>query len=84
MAEKLDQVWEDCKIARAVWTTGQVISGGLTLAGATAVTGGTALLAAGVGLLFGGATTNIVASKVESSKNSAEVEKAEKLLGEAS
>ena len=80
-ADKVDQVWRDCKISHASRNYLTSSSDSLTLAGATAVTEGTALLTAGVGLLFSGAATNIVASKIESSINSVEIKKAEKLWG---
>ena len=37
-ADKLDQVWRDCKIAHAPGTAGGIISGCLALAGVTVVT----------------------------------------------
>lgn len=84
-ADKLDQVWRDCKIAHAAGTTGGIISGCLALAGVTVMTGGAAtpFLLAGLGFGVGGAVTNIGTSCVEASINSSEIEKAEKLWREA-
>ena len=84
-ADKLDQVWWDCKIAHAAGTTGGIISGCLALAGVTVISGGTAMpfLLAGLGFGVGGAATNIGTSCVEASINSSEIEKAEKLWSEA-
>lgn len=84
-ADKLDQVWRDCKIAHAAGTTGGIISGCLALAGVTVMTGGAAtpFLLAGLGFGVGGAVTNIGTSCVEASINSSEIEKAEKLWSEA-
>ena len=84
-ADKLDQVWRDCKIAHAAGTTGGIISGCLALAGVTVMTGGAAtpFLLAGLGFGVGGAVTNIGSSCVEASINSSEIGKAEKLWREA-
>nr|XP_058957692.1 uncharacterized protein LOC131784879 [Pocillopora verrucosa] len=84
-ADKLDQVWRDCKIAHAAGTTGGIISGCFALAGVTVMTGGAAtpFLLAGLGFGVGGAVTNIGTSCVEASINSSEIEKAEKLWREA-
>ena len=84
-ADKLDQVWRDCKIAHAAGTTGGIISGCLALAAVTVMTGGAAtpFLLAGLGFGVGGAVTNIGTSCVEASINSSEIEKAEKLWREA-
>ena len=83
-ADKLDQVWRDCKIAHAAGTTGGIISGFLTLAGVTAVTGGAAtpLLLTGMGFGVGGVLTNIGTSFVEASIKSTEINKADKLWKE--
>ena len=79
-ADKLDQVWWDCKIAHAAGTTGGIISSCLGLAGVTVVTGGAAtpLLLAGLGFGVGGALTNLGTSCVEASINSSEIKKAER------
>ena len=84
-ADKLDQVWRDCKIAHAAGTTGGIISGCLTLAGLTVVTGSAAtpFLLAGLGFGVGGAVTNIRTTCVEASINPSEIEKAEKLWRKA-
>ena len=84
-ADKLDQVWRDCKIAHAAGTTGGIISGCLALAGVTVMTGGAAtpFLLAGLGFGVGGAVANFGTSCVEASINSSEIEKAEKLWREA-
>ena len=83
-ADKLDQVWRDCKIAHAAGTTGGIISGCLALGGIV-MSGGAAtpFLLAGLGFGVGGAVTNIGTSCVEASINSSEIEKAEKLWREA-
>ena len=83
-ADKLDQVWRDCKIAHAAGTTGGIISGCLALGGIV-MSGGAAtpFLLAGLGFGVGGAVTNIGTSCVEASINSSEIEKAEKLWSEA-
>ena len=83
-ADKLDQVWRDCKIAHAAGTTGGIISGCLALGGIV-MSGGAAtpFLLAGLGFGVGGAVTNIGTSCVEASINSTEIEKAEKLWREA-
>lgn len=84
-ADKLDQVWRDCRIAHAAGTTGGIISSCLALAGATIVTGGAAtpVLLAGLGFGIGGAVTNIGTSYIESSINSAEIKQAEQIWGKA-
>ena len=83
-ADKLDQVWRDCKIAHAAGTTGGIISGCLALGGIV-MSGGAAtpFLLAGLGFGVGGAVTNIGSSCVEASINSSEIGKAEKLWREA-
>ena len=83
-ADKLDQVWRDCKIAHAAGTTGGIISGCLALGGIV-MSGGAAtpFLLTGLGFGVGGAVTNIGTSCVEASINSSEIEKAEKLWREA-
>ena len=83
-ADKLDQVWRDCKIAHAAGTTGGIISGCFALGGIV-MSGGAAtpFLLAGLGFGVGGAVTNIGTSCVEASINSSEIEKAEKLWREA-
>ena len=84
-ADKLDQVWLDCKIAHALGTIGGIISGGLVLAGATVVAGSSAtpFLLAGLGFGVGGALTNVGTSRVEASINFSEIKRAEKLWEEA-
>lgn len=85
-ANKLDQVWKDCKTAHAVGTAGGLASGLISL-GATVLTGGAAsplLLAAGTGLGLGGAAINLGSSHIETATNSAEVKKAQRLLKETS
>ena len=84
-ADKLDQVRRDCKIAHSAGTTGGIISGCLTLAGLTVVTGSAAtpFLLAGLGFGVGGAVTNIGTTCAEASINSSEIEKAEKLWRKA-
>lgn len=84
-ADKLDDVWKDCKIAKLVGTTGVVASGVISL-GAIVLTGGVAspLLYAGLGLGFGGLGINLGTGKIETAIESAEIEKAEKLLKETS
>ena len=83
-ADKLDQVWRDCKIAHAAGTTGGIISGCLALGGIV-MSGGAAtpFLLPGLGFGVGGAVINIGTSCVEASINSSEIEKAEKLWREA-
>ena len=85
-ANKLDQVWKDCKTAHAVGTAGGLASGLISL-GATVMTGGAAsplLLATGVGLGLGGAAINLGSSHIETATNSAEVKRAQRLLKETS
>lgn len=84
IADTLEKVMRDCKIAHAAGTTFGIISGSLTLAGVTVATGGVAapFLYAGLGLAVGGSLINLGTSSVESSITSAEIEKAKKLLGE--
>ena len=84
-ADKLDDVWKDCKIAKLVGTTGVVASGVISLS-AIVLTGGVAspLLYAGLGLGFGGLGINLGTGKIETAVKSAEIEKAEKLLKETS
>lgn len=78
-ADKIDDVWRDCKIAYAFGTSFWVIS-----LGAMVMTGGVAspLVYAGLGLGLGSLGINLGTSKIETAINSAEVEKAEKLLKE--
>lgn len=85
IADTLDKVWWNCKIAHAVGTTSGIISGCLTLAGVTVATGGVAapLLYTGLGLGIIGSLINLGTSSVESSITSAKIEEAEKLWGEA-
>lgn len=82
-ADKIDDVWRDCKIAYAFGTTGAIASGIISL-GAMVMTGGVAspLVYAGLGLGLGSLGINLGTSKIETAINSAEVEKAEKLLKE--
>ena len=84
-ADKLDEVWRDCKIAHALGTTGAIISCGLVLVGSTVVAGSSAtpFLLAGLGFGVGGALINVGTSCVEASINSSQIKKAEKLWGEA-
>ena len=85
-ANKLDQVWKDCKTAHAVGTAGGLASGLISL-GATVLTGGAAsplLLATGVGLGLGGAAINLGSNHIEAATNSAEVKRAQRLLKETS
>lgn len=85
VADKLDQVWWDCKIAHAAGTTGGIISSCIGLASVTVVTGGAAtpLLLAGLGFGVGGALTNFGTSCVEASIIVSEIEKAERHWGRA-
>ena len=82
-ADKLDDVWRDCKIAYAFGTAGAIASGAISL-GAMVMTGGVAspLVYVGLGLGLGSVGINLGTSKIETAINSAEVEKAEKLLNE--
>lgn len=77
-ADKLDQLWWDCKIAHAVGTTSGITSSCLGLV--AVVTGGAAtpLLLAGLGFGFGGAAINIGTSFLEASINSSQIEMAER------
>ncbi|XP_022798650.1 uncharacterized protein LOC111336762 isoform X2 [Stylophora pistillata] len=83
-ADKLDRVWRDCKIAHAAGTSGGIIASCLALLGGAILSGGAAtpVLLAGLGFGISGAVTNLGTSLAESSINSVEIEKAEKLLGE--
>lgn len=83
-ADKIDDVWRDCKIAYAFGTTGAIASGVISL-GAMVMTGGgvaSPLVYAGLRLGLGSLGINLGPSKIETAINSAEVEKAEKLLNE--
>ena len=86
VADKLDEVWKDCKIAHACGTTAEIVGGVLTIVGgiATIMTLGIAspLLLAGMGVGVAGAGTNLGTSIMEASINSSEIKKAEKDLKE--
>ena len=85
-ANKLDQVWKDCKKAHAFGTAGGIASGLISL-GATVLTGGAAsplLLASGLGLGLGGAAINLWSSHTETARNSDEVKRAQRLLKDTS
>ena len=86
-ADKLDEVWKDCKIAHACGTTAGIVGGILTIGGgvATIMTAGIAapLLLVGMGVGAAGVGTNLGTSIVEASINSNEIKKAEKDLKEA-
>ena len=79
-ADKIDDVWRDCKIAYTFGTTGAIASGVISL-GAMVMTA-SPLVYAGLGLGLGSLGINLGPSKIETAINSAEVEKAEKLLNE--
>ena len=85
-ANKLDNVWRDCKRAHAVGTSLGIMGGLLSVGGGLAITmaAGPAspLLGAGLSLAGTGATANIGATTVEALINSAEIKKAEEQLGE--
>ena len=85
-ADKLDEVWKDCKIAHACGTTGGIVGGVLTIAGGvgTIMTAGIAspLLLVGMGVGVAGAGINLGTSILEASINSSEIQKAEKNLKE--
>lgn len=85
-ADKLDNVWRDCKTAHAVGTSSGIVGGLLTIGGgvATLMTAGAAtpLLVAGMSFGIAGATTNLGTSVIEAAINSAEIREAQKLLGE--
>ena len=85
-ANKLDNVWRDCKTAHAVGTSSGIVGGLLTIGGgvATLMTAGAAtpLLVAGMSFGIAGATTNLGTSVIEAAINSAEIREAQKLLGE--
>ena len=85
-ANKLDQVWKDCKKAHAFGTAGGIASGLISL-GATVLTGGAAsplLLASGLSLGLGGAAINLWSSYTETARNSDEVKRAQRLLKDTS
>lgn len=85
-ADKLDQAWWDYKVAQASGTTAAIVGGVLTIGGgiATVMTAGAAtpLLIAGTTFGVAGSTVNVRASFIDAAVNSAEIKKAEKLLGE--
>lgn len=73
-ADKLDEVWKDCKIAHATGSSVGIVGGLLTIGGgiATICTAGAAtpLLLLGMGVGAAGAGTNLVTSIVEACNNS--------------
>ena len=81
-ADKLDEVWKDCKIAHAAGSATGIVGGLLTIGGgiATILTFGAAtpLLFAGIAVGFAGAGTNLGTSIVEGAINATEIKKAEK------
>ncbi|XP_022808809.1 uncharacterized protein LOC111345795 [Stylophora pistillata] len=82
-ADKLDEVWKDCKAVRFVGTSS--ILGGLVMLGggiASLMTAGaaTAFIAAGIGFYVGGTIVKGGAHFYEEVKNSIEITKAEDLL----
>ena len=85
-ADKLDQVFRDCKGAHAFGTAGAVLSGLITI-GTLVTTWGAAsplLLATGMGLGLGGAAINLGTNDIETAANSVEVKRAQRLLKETS
>ena len=82
-AEKLDQVWKDCKKARYV-STGAVLGGIVMVGGgiASLMTAGAAtpFLVSGISLVVGGTVANVGTVIYEQIKNSKEIKKAEGLL----
>ncbi|XP_078354278.1 uncharacterized protein LOC144638861 [Oculina patagonica] len=85
-ADKLDEVWKDCKIAHTAGNTAGIVGGILTIGGgiATILTAGVAtpLLVVGIGFGFAGAGTNLGTSIAEAVINSTEIKKAEEDLKE--
>lgn len=85
-ADKLDNVWWDCKTAHAVGTSSGIVGGLLSIGGgiATLMTAGAATpwLVAGMGFGVAAATTNFGTGVIEAAINSAEIREAQKLLGE--
>ena len=85
-ADKLDQVFRDCKGAHAFGTAGAVLSGLITI-GTLVTTWGAAsplLLATGMGLGLGGAAINLGTNDIETAANSVEVKRAQRRLNETS
>jgi len=86
LADKLDEVWKDCKTAHAAGTSASIVGGLLTLGGgvATFMTAGAATPLLVLGMAFGGAgaATNIIAGRIEASVNSKELERAQNALKE--
>ena len=85
-ADKLDEVWKDCKIAHAAGSATGIVGGLLTIGGgiATILTLGAAtpLFLAGIAVGVAGAGTNLGTSIVEGAINATEIKKAEKDLNE--
>lgn len=86
VAEKLDKVWKDCKIAHACGTTAGIVGGILTIGGGVATIASSEiavpLLSIGLGFGLASAVTNLGTSTVEDSISSNETKKAEKDLKE--
>lgn len=85
-ANRLDDVWRDCKTAHAVGTSAGIVGGILSIGGGIAaiLTAGAAtpLFVAGLCVGGAGATTNLGTAIAEGLINSDEIKKAEKHLGE--
>ena len=85
-ADKLDEVWKDCKISHATGTATGIVGELLTIGGgiATILTVGAAtpLLLAGTAVGVAGAGTNLGTSIVEGAINAKEIKNAEKDLNE--
>lgn len=85
-ADKLDEVWTNCKIAYAAGSSGKILGGCLTILGGLAIisTAGAAapLLLAGMGFGVAGAGTRVVTDIVKAAIDSSELKKAEKVLKE--
>ena len=82
VAEKLDQVWKDCKIAHACGTTAGIVGGILTISGGVATIAlseiAVPLLTIGMGFGLACTVTNLGTSTLEDSISSTEMKKAEK------
>lgn len=83
-ADKLDEVWRDCKIVHASGCSAGILGGLLTIGGgvATIMTAGVAtpLLITGLAVAAAGGTTNLATAIVNKSIESSKIKKAEKVL----
>jgi len=86
IADELDDVWKDCKIASALGNGAGIVGGLMTISGAIATTAIVVinpLVIAGAAFGVAGACANLGANYVESSANSSGIEEADRAVANA-